>query len=66
MKKGQDAREMLTRINNDVKYKKDYIVTLNALEITTNNKTYPNLEFTDAPDQYSLTDHSLNQLCGKL
>jgi hypothetical protein len=54
------------QINNDVKSKKDYIVTLNALEVTTSNNTYPNLEFTDAPDQYSLTDHSMNQLCGKL
>ena len=66
MKKGHDIRNVVQQINNDVKSKKDYIVTLNALEVTTSNNTYPNLEFTDAPDQYSLTDHSMNQLCGKL
>ena len=66
MKKGHDVRQVVQQINKDVKSKKDYIVTLNALEVTTNNNTYPNLEFTDAPDQYSLTDHSMNQLCGKL
>ena len=66
MKKGHDIRNVVQQINKDVKSKKDYIVTLNALEVTTNNNTYPNLEFTDAPDQYSLTDHSMNQLCGKL
>ena len=66
MKKGHDIRQVVQQINNDVKSKKDYIVTLNALEVTTSNNTYPNLEFTDAPDQYSLTDHSMNQLCGKL
>jgi hypothetical protein len=66
MKKGHDIRQVVQQINKDVKYKKDYIVTLNALEVTTSNNTYPNLEFTDAPDQYSLTDHSMNQLCGKL
>lgn len=66
MKKGHDIRQVVQQINKDVKSKKDYIVTLNALEVTTSNNTYPNLEFTDAPDQYSLTDHSMNQLCGKL
>ena len=66
MKKGHDVRKVVQQINQDVNSKKDYIVTLNALEVTTNNNTYPNLEFTDAPDQYSLTDHSMNQLCGKL
>tara|TARA_R100000655_G_scaffold43459_1_gene79741 strand:- start:1293 stop:2342 length:1050 start_codon:yes stop_codon:yes gene_type:complete len=66
MKKGHDVKQVVQQINKDVKSKKDYIVTLNALEVTTSNNTYPNLEFTDAPDQYSLTDHSMNQLCGKL
>jgi len=66
MKKGHDVRQVVQQINKDVKSKKDYIVTLNALEVTTSKNTYPNLEFTDAPDQYSLTDHSMNQLCGKL
>mgnify|MGYP001165122895 CR=1 FL=1 len=66
MKKGHDVRQVVQQINKDVKSKKDYIVTLNALEVTTSNNTYPNLKFTDAPDQYSLTDHSMNQLCGKL
>ena len=66
MKKGHDVKQVVQQINKDVKSKKDYIVTLNALEVTTSNNTYPNLEFTDAPDQYSLTDHSMNQLWGKL
>lgn len=66
MKKGHDVRKVVQQINQDVNSKKDYIVTLNALEVTTSNNAYPNLEFTDAPNQYSLTDHSMNQLCGKL
>lgn len=66
MKKGQEIKQMLKQINNDVKFKKDYIITLNALQINESNTTYPNLQITDSADQYSLNDHSLNNLCNKL
>jgi hypothetical protein len=66
MKKGQEIKKMLKQINNDVKFKKDYIITLNALQINESNTTYPNLQITDSADQYNLNDHSLNNLCNKL
>ena len=66
MKKGHDIKEVMQKINNDVKFKKDYIVTLNALQINKSDKIYPNLQITDSPTQYNLTDHSLNQMCGRL
>lgn len=66
MKKGQEIKQMLKQINNDVKLKKDYIITLNALQINESNTTYPNLQITDSADQYNLNDHSLNNLCNKL
>ena len=66
MKKGQEIKQMLKQINNDVKFKKDYIITLNALQINESNTTYPNLQITDSADQYNLNDHSLNNLCNKL
>jgi hypothetical protein len=66
MKKGQEIKQMLKQINNDVKFKKDYIITLNALQINESNTTYPNLQITDSANQYNLNDHSLNNLCNKL
>ena len=33
MKKGQDVKQMLQRINDDVQYKKDYIVPLSSLAL---------------------------------
>ena len=66
MKKGHDIKEVVQKINNDVQYKKDYIVTLNALQINKSEKVFPNIQVTDSPTQYNLTDHSLNQLCGRL
>ena len=66
MKKGHNIKEVVQKINNDVRYKKDYIVTLNALQINKSEKVFPNIQVTDSPTQYNLTDHSLNQLCGRL
>ena len=66
MKKGHDIKEVVQKINNDVQYKKDYIVTLNALQINKSEKVFPNVQITDCPTQYNLTDHSLNQLFGRL
>ena len=56
MKKGQEIKQMLKQINNDVKFKKDYIITLNALQINESNTTYPNLQITDSADQYNLNN----------
>ena len=40
MKKGHDIKEVVQKINNDVQYKKDYIVTSNALQINKSEKEY--------------------------
>jgi hypothetical protein len=68
MKKGQAIKEVVQRINDDVQYKKDYIITQNALQINTNTSgsVYPNIQLTDSPREWNMTDHSLNQLCGRL
>ena len=56
MKKGHDIKEVVQKINNDVQYKKDYIVTLNALQINKSEKVFPNIQVTDSPTQYNLTE----------
>lgn len=67
MKKGQDAREMLTRINDDRNNKRDYIIDLKSIRVKTNNYTYPSITIDHLPDRdYILTDHSLGQMCNKL
>ena len=43
MKKGQDVKQMLQRINDDVKYKKDYIVPLSSLATEISTGTYPEI-----------------------
>ena len=48
MKKGHDIKEVVQKINNDVQYKKDYIVTLNALQINKSEKVFPNVQITDS------------------
>ena len=67
MKKGQDAREMLTRINDDVKNKRDYIIDAKGINVETNNYTYPSITVDHLQDkEFILTDHSMSQLCNKL
>ena len=67
MKKGQDIKEMLTQINEDTKNKRDYLVDLNGMQISASNNTFPNLSVDHlTTGEYQLTDHSLNQLCGRL
>ena len=67
MKKGQDAREMLTRINDDVKNKRDYIIDVNSINVETNNYTYPSITVDHLQDrEFILTDHSMSQMCNKL
>tara|TARA_R100001163_G_C5030588_1_gene170919 strand:+ start:99 stop:1142 length:1044 start_codon:yes stop_codon:yes gene_type:complete len=67
MKKGQDAREMLTRINDDVKNKRDYIIDAKGINVETNNYTYPSITVDHLQDKkFILTDHSMSQLCNKL
>ena len=71
MKKGQDVKQMLQRINDDVKYKKDYIVPLSSLATEISKGSYPELiiqgeDVTRENKELSFTDHSLSLLCGKL
>lgn len=68
MKKGQDVTQMLTQINEDTKHKADYLVDLKSINIIENNVyNYPDLEVSHlTKGKFSLSDHSLNQLCGKL
>lgn len=68
MKKGQDVKEMLTQINDDTKNKRDYLVDLKSINVSENNVyNYPDMEVDHLTvGKLSLTDHSLNQLCGKL
>jgi len=68
MKKGHDVKEMLNNINEDTKNKRDYLVDMKGINITENNVySYPDLEVDHlSKGKFNLTDHSLNQLCGKL
>ena len=68
MKKGHDIKQMVEKINNDVQYKKDYIVDLHSTSIKPHanvNEMFPNL-WAFSNKGHQLTDHSLGQLCGRL
>ena len=68
MKKGHDIKKMVEKINNDVQYKKDYIVDLHSISIKPHanvNEMFPNL-WAFSSKGHQLTDHSLGQLCGRL
>ena len=67
MKKGQEIKSMLKQINDDVENKKDYIVPLNKIDITSNHvEVYPHLKYEGNDFFYSMNDNSLNHLCNKL
>jgi hypothetical protein len=67
MKKGQEIKQMLKQINNDVKFKKDYIVDLNTLDVSQNDRSvYPDLHSAGAQHYYQMNDNSLNHLCNRL
>jgi len=67
MKKGHDVKEMLNNINEDTKNKRDYLVDMKSIKVETNNFVYPSISVDHlTTGSYVLTDHSLNQLCGKL
>ena len=67
MKKGHDVKEMLNNINEDKNNKKDYLVDMRGIKVDTNNFVYPSISVDHLQDrEFILTDHSLNQLCGKL
>ena len=68
MKKGHDIKKMVEKINNDVQYKKDYIVDLHSTSIKPHanvNEMFPNI-WAFSNKGHQLTDHSLGQLCGRL
>ena len=73
MKKGHDVKEMLNNINEDTKNKRDYLVDMKSIKVETNNFVYPSISVDHGENkhllrdrEFVLTDHSLNQLCGKL
>ena len=75
MKKGHDVKEMLNNINEDTKNKRDYLVDMKSIKVETNTMNgdavspfvYPSISVDHlTTGSYVLTDHSLNQLCGKL
>lgn len=66
MKKGQEVRSMLKRINNDVEFKKDVIVDLRSLDVSQNDRVvYPDLHYAGG-QYYQMNDNSLNHLCNRL
>ena len=66
MKKGHDIKEMLQKVNDDAKYKKDFVVNLKALTVKESARTFPAVQVLGNDEALQLTDHSLNQLCGRL
>ena len=67
MKKGHDVKEMINSINEDTKNKRDYLVDMKSIKVETNNFVYPSISSDHlSHGSFVLTDHSLNQLCGKL
>jgi len=70
MKKGQEIKQMLKQINNDVKFKKDYIVDLNSLDVNRNDTSvYPDLHSGSGGSRsigFQMNDNSLNHLCNRL
>lgn len=66
MKKGQEIKQMLKQINNDVKFKKDYIVDSTSLNITASQNTFPDLHYSSDSNYYQMNDNSLNHLCNRL
>ena len=66
MKKGQEVRSMLKKINNDVEFKKDVIVDLRSLDVSQNDRlVYPELHYAGG-QYYQMNDNSLNHLCNRL
>ena len=66
MKKGHDIKEMLQKVNDDANYKKDFVVNLKALRVKESVRTFPAVQVLGNDEALQLTDHSLNQLCGRL
>ena len=66
MKKGHNIKEMLQQVNDDGEYKKDFVVNLKALTVKESARTFPAVQVLEKDEALQLTDHSLNQLCGRL
>lgn len=67
MKKGQEVRSMLKKINDDVEFKKDVIVDLRSLDVSQNDRlVYPELHYAGGQGYYQMNDNSLNHLCNRL
>ena len=66
MKKGQEIKQMISDIQEDHINKRDYLVDLHSLKVKESFSVFPNLENNTGAFCYNLTDHSLNQLSGKL
>ena len=66
MIKGHDIKERLQKVNDDANYKKDFVVNLKALRVKESVRTFPAVQVLGNDEALQLTDHSLNQLCGRL
>ena len=66
MKQGHNIKEMLQKVNDDAKYKKDFVVNSRALRVKESVRTFPALQVLENDEALQMTDHSLNQLCGRL
>jgi len=67
MKKGQDVKEMLNKINSDVEYKEDYIVDIKKTKVIMTASVFPELQYSSNRHHVGLlNDNSLTQLCYKL
>lgn len=67
MKKGMEIKSMLKQINEDRNNKRDYLVDLNGMNVSTSENVYPTISADHlTTGEYQLTDNSLNHLCNRL
>ena len=67
MKKGMEIQSMLKQINDDVNNKRDYLVDLNGIKVSTSENVYPTMSVDHlTTGEYQLTDNSLSHLCNRL
>lgn len=67
MKTGTEIKTVLKEINDDTKYKKDYLVDLKDMQVVKSEQTgQAMLQFGNIDKDFYMTDRSVNQLCGKL
>jgi hypothetical protein len=67
MKKGQEVKQMLNTINDDVQFKEDVIVDIKNTVVKETMSVFPELQYSSKDSDVGfLNDNSLTQLCYKL